>query len=587
MTAAPTWDLESIFPGGPTGSAFEAALADVTEAVEALVQRADALPELPESLDAWVAVITELYEAGRQFSQVRVFSMCHASADATNPAALRASAQTAAIGSRLQRAWVPVTAGVLAADDAAYAALVGRPELADARPSFDWQRAHRHLELPRAEQALATELSRDGIHGWGQLYDRVSGKLTVEIDGKTLGVGQASNLLGHRDAAVRADAMARIEDAWRSIDDLCASMLTHITGTRQVLNDRRGVDELADSLARNRLEATSLDAMMEAARRGGPLLERYLAAKARALGVERLAWQDVGAPLGSESAWSWGDAESFVLEHFGSWHAELRAFADRAFRERWIEAEDRPGKAQGGWCAPVVLHDGASRIFMTFGENFRTTTTLAHELGHAYHNHCMRDLPLPRRSVPSTLAETASVFAENIVRDAALEAATDDDARLAMLDARLAAGVSFLMDIPFRFELERSLYAMRRRGQLDPAELSRRTVELQRAAFRDSLASWNETFWASKLHFYISGFAFYNYPYAFGYLFSGLVYQRARAEGAAWQSRYVELLRRTGTDTAETLAADFLGLDLSDPDAWYGAIAPLEDDLAAFEALVG
>src|SRR5690606_15754585 len=204
-----------------------------------------------------------------------------------------------------------------------------------------------------------------------------------------------------------------------------------------------------------------------------------------------------------------------------------------------------------------------------------------------YHNYCMRDLPMPRRSVPSTLAETASVFAENIVRDAALEAATDDAARLAMLDARLAAGVSFLMDIPFRFELERSLYAMRRRGQLDPDELSRRTVELQRAAFRDALATWNETFWASKLHFYISNFAFYNYPYAFGYLFSGLVYQRARAEGAAWQARYVELLQRTGVDTAETLAHEYLGLDLADPDAWYGAIAPLEDDLAAFEALVG
>lgn len=588
MSAAPTWDLESIYPGGPGGPAFEAALAEASAAVERLVERADALPPLPEELDEWVAVVCDLYETGQQLGQARMFAHAHASADATSNTALQAHARTQAVTSRLERAWVPVADGIVEASEAGWAAFVERPEIADMLPSFEWQRKHRHLKLPRAQQALATELSRDGIHSWGQLYDRVSGRLTVEIDGKTLGVGQATNLLGHRDSNVRAQAMERVQQAWHSVGDLCASMLTHITGTRQVLNDMRGVDELADSLYRNRLERDSLEAMLEAARRAGPLLERYLGAKARALGTDRLAWQDVGAPLGKESAWTWGDAESFVLEHFGSWHDDLRAYAARAFEQRWIEAEDRPGKRPGGWCAQVPQHPGASRIFMTFGDNFTTTTTLAHELGHAYHNHVLRDVPMPlRRTVPSTLAETASIFAENIVRDAALAAAEDDAARLAMLDARLSSGVSFLMDIPFRYHLERALYTMRRDGHLDPDALSRRTVELQRASFRDALKSWNETFWASKLHFYISAFAFYNYPYAFGYLFSGLVYQRARAEGAAWQSRYVELLQRTSTETAEALARDYLGLDLHDPDAWYDAIAPLEQDLAAFEALVG
>jgi oligoendopeptidase F len=191
-----------------------------------------------------------------------------------------------------------------------------------------------------------------------------------------------------------------------------------------------------------------------------------------------------------------------------------------------------------------------------------------------------------RRSVPSTLAETASIFAENIIRDAALAAAADRQSRLAMLDARLAAGVSFLMNIPFRFHLERELYTMRRRGDLDPAELCERTVAWQRDCYRDHLESWYPHFWAEKLHFYMSGRSFYNYPYTFGYLFSSLVYQRARAEGPGYHPRYIALLERTGWQDAEPLAADMLGLDLTSADDWYQGIAPLEADLAAFEQAV-
>ena len=267
-------------------------------------------------------------------------------------------------------------------------------------------------------------------------------------------------------------------------------------------------------------------ALIEASRQAQPLLLRYLKARAKALNIDQCGWQDLGASLGGGGQWGWEPSVDFILEHFG-------------------------------------------------------TVTLAHELGHAYHNHVTRDLNPSRRFIPSTLAETASVFAESIVRDAALEAASEDQ-KLPMLDARLSAGVSFLMNLPARFDFERELYTLRRKGDLVADELSETMVGIQKRWYGDALDSWYPRFWASKLHFYISHFAFYNYPYTFGYLFANLVYNRLKATGDT--AAYVDILRRTGWQQSEDLAMETLGLDLTKAETWWAAIAPLEADLQAYEA---
>jgi oligoendopeptidase F len=322
--------------------------------------------------------------------------------------------------------------------------------------------------------------------------------------------------------------------------------------------------------------------MLEASSRARPLLQKYLAKKASLLGVDRLEWQDQWAPVAKTPKWTWAQAQTFVEENFGAWHPELADFARKAFAGRWVEAEDRSAKAAGAWCAVLPMSQ-QSRIFMTFGGTFSGAMTLAHEMGHAFHNHVTRKLPQSLVRVPMTLAETASVFAENLVRDAALAAAREPSDRLAMLDARLGAGMVFLMNIPARFQFELALHTERQSGELDPDALDELMVRCQRQAYGDSLGSWDPTYWCSKSHFHMSDRAFYNFPYTFGYLFSSLVYARARAEGPSFQATYTELLRRTGTDHAEPLAQDLLGLDLTDPETWWQAIVPLQDDLAAFE----
>ncbi|MCP4810804.1 MAG: M3 family oligoendopeptidase [Proteobacteria bacterium] len=578
--AAPTWNLENLFTGGVESPDFDAALTVAEAEVEVLVTSADALPDLPEGLDDWAAWLLEADEFAKRAWQCATFSHCLTCADTNDRSASRAATRADAVFSRLGRAHVRPNDGIANASDEGFAALLARPDLEVMNAVLLRIRRDQNLLLPRVEEAITAELNEDGLAGWGKLYDRISGQLQVTIDGEAVAVTQASNMLGSTDSADRKKALAALDEAWKGEEEHCAQALSHIVGWRQTLNDRRGVDELADTLARNRLTRGTLDAMMESARRSQPILSRYMKAKAGLLGQDQLGWEDLAAPLPAPAAQQdWKTAESFILEHFHSYNPELADFAKMAFDGRWIEAEDRNGKRPGGWCANVPL-SGESRIFMTFGGTFRSTVTLAHELGHAYHNWVTRDLEYSRRRITSTLAETASVFAESLVRDAALKAADSRQARLAMLDARLMAGASFLMNIPARYHFERGLYPLRRKGTFDPDELTELMLSCEKDAYANQLSTWYPRFWASKLHFFISGFAFYNYPYTFGYLFAQLVYRKVMAEGD--HAAYVELLRRTGWDDAEPLALDTLGLDLESPDTWDLATAGLSEDLDAY-----
>lgn len=582
---APTWDLDTIFEGGPAGLAFRASLREARARTEQLVLRADTLPALPEGLGEWVSLVTDLHEIGQTVRQLSLFTSALASAHTDDRAVDHARAAVLSVLNRVERAWLPLEHAVSRAEGAAWEALAGAPELAPDQPRFAHLRAHRELRLPLAEATLANELAEDGIHAWGRLYDHLSGELQATLpDGRRLGISRAFNLLSDADDTVRSEAFEALDAAWGEAAPHCARILSHIVGTRQRLNARRGgLDPVEDSLERNRMDRESLEAMLEASRRARPLLVRYLGLKARALGKEALSYADLSAPVGETAPVAWGTARDLVERHFSAYHPDLGAFARRAFVERWIEAEDRDHKRPGAWCGRLSRPEGASRVFMTFGGSFRSTTTLAHELGHAFHNHVLREVHPARQRVPSTLAETASIFAESLLRDAALEAASTPEARLAMLDARLTAGASFLMNLPFRYELERELYELRAEGMLDPDALTARCVALQERWYGGALSACFPNFWASKLHFYISHFAFYNYPYTFGYLFATLVYRRFRPLGPQGYDRYCDLLRETGHARAEPLAAEALGLDLHDPEAWWEGIAPLEEDLAAYE----
>lgn len=592
MAYAPSenWDLDALFPGGPGGTAFQHEIESVEAELRDLIRRADALPARPHPADL-ASVLLHLERVSERLGMVSTFAGCSVAADATGKAALRAQSKASELGNLYGRASITPTARILHATEAEFEALLGFADIAHMSNYLRDQRRLGRLRLPEAEESLANELARDGMLAWGELYDLKAGALSLTLDRgngpEALSPGQATSLLSHPDEGLRHRAFDALQGTWKSIYPECAKVLTHLTGTRQVLNDRRRLDPLDEPLAAARVERATVEALMDAAKRARPLLTRYLKAKAKALGKPKLDWADIGAPLGTaDGGAAYPAAQEFIVEQFAGFSPDLAEFARRSFRDRWIEVEDRPGKRGGGFCAEVpALRQ--SRIFMTWGNNARSVATLAHELGHAYHNHVLFVLPPSQRRVPMTLAETASTFGEQLVREASLAHTRDPDVKLRLLDGSLGDALAYLANVPARFELEQALYRMRREGPLDAEALEHETVTIFSRWYGEAVNGVDPTFWASKLHFYIPEIAFYNFPYTFGYLFSALVYEFFRPQGRAGAPGYVNLLRRTGDEWAERIAADALGVELSDPATWSAAVRGVERDLQQFERLVG
>ncbi|MEN0064161.1 MAG: M3 family metallopeptidase [Myxococcota bacterium] len=584
---APHWDLESVCPGGPGGETFIERHRRSADELAALQTRVEQLGPLAGDPDGWATLVLDLEQARIRLHELSTFAGCSASADTRSGDARRAEAMVDELDQAIDGVRVWLSAAVTEAPDEIFTPWVARDALADARPALLHTRAGARFQLPREQQSIVVSMERESLTGWGRLYDLVAGgltwPLTVRGETRTVGVAELLSRLSDADPDVRRAAHHAQHAAWDSVKDLCAHTLTQITGSRQTRQDRLGVDPVSVSLHRNRLQRATLDAMWTVADTLRPTLVRYLERKAKLLGKSQLDWWDLDAPLqaGESDALTWDGTTHSIEQAFATFHPDLSQFARRAFDGQWIDAAPGPDRRAGGFCAnlPVMRQ---SRIFMTFTGSHDNGMTLAHELGHAWHNHVISEQSGFRQRLTSALAETASTFAEAIYRDQVLEAATDRQTRVLMLDQELQAAVAFLMNIPFRFKFEERLYELRRKGSFNPDELSAEMVRFQRETYADALASYSPLFWCWKLHYYIPSFGFYNWPYTFGYLFSAAVYARAKAEGPSFMPALQDLLRRTGWQDTEPLVAETMNADTTEPAFWASAAAPIAEKVQTF-----
>jgi oligoendopeptidase F len=390
---------------------------------------------------------------------------------------------------------------------------------------------------------------------------------------------------------VRQAAFEGGNKAWETVEDVTASALNAISGTRHTLYDYRGVPHFLDkALFDACISQKTLEAMFEAIQSEREMSRRILRVKANAMGLDGIAWYDLGAPLPfpDQGKLSWDIAKDMVQGAFSKSYPALGEFQRMMVDKAWIEWEPRPGKRPGAFCTGSQLIR-ESRIHMTYNESVGDVRTLAHEAGHAFHSHVMRDLRPFQSGYPMTLAESASTFAEMILTEGILQDPNITDVEKARtLDQEVANGAIFLMDIPVRFEFERAVYEERKSGELSVTQFKEIMAQTQRNVFGDVLLKGGEDpyFWASKLHFYITGVSFYNFPYTFGYLLSRGLFAAFKNEGAAFLPRYEAFLRLTGSDTAERVAKQSIGEDLEQPDFWVRAIRTLEEPLAQLEELI-
>ncbi len=435
----------------------------------------------------------------------------------------------------------------------------------------------------------------DGRDAWGRMYDNITGALQIDIgEGETLGFSQAASLLYGSEFEKQERVWRGIQSAMAAHQESFAAILNALSGWRhteyQKRSYQRQVHFLDASLHASHILPTTLDTMIDTTK-----LNRHIGQKAGRLMAqvhglsEMKPWNHLaGMPSLNDqgsSEISFDQAIEVIKTAFAGVDQEMADFVDMMMENGWIDAKPTENRRLGAYCTKFAA-TRSPLVFMTWGGSRSDLLTLAHELGHAFHNWVMRDMPLCQTRYPMTLAETASIFAENIVRDYLLSKANTPEEKLEMLWEELSSAYALMINIPVRYEFEKAFYERRQQGELSAQQLCELMSQTWQEWYGDSMTEADPYFWASKLHFSISEISFYNYPYLFGYLFSIGVYAQREAKGENFYRDYVNLLRDTGSMMAEDVVERHLGMDLSQADFWQQSINMIDEKLSQFELLL-
>ena len=589
----PHWDLTAVYPSLESdefNAGFNALLGQIDDLtayfdaqgidrVETAVIDADTVATFEAVIERFNVLLDDAYT-------LHAFINGHITTDSRNAVAQAkyskmqpALAKLSLLGTRLT-AWLGSLDGEVLQEKTAVAAT-------HAYVLRRAQKEAQHLMSP-AEEALAAELRLTGSSRWTRMFSTYTSQLTVdvELEGevKTLALTAAQNLAYHKDRSVRRRAHEGVLSVLKMASIPLASALNAIKGETLALSKRRGWESPLDMvLFNNAIDRDTLDAMMTATKAAFPDFRRYLRARARALGLPVLAWYDRLVPLGEGTqSWAYKDAAQFVIGQFGTYSPKMQELAVRAFSENWIDAEPRDGKRGGAFC--MRLRGEESRILSNFEPGFTSVGTLAHELGHAYHNlNLARRTPL-QRSTPMTLAETASTFCQKIVENAALKTADSQD-QLVILDGLLEYATRVVLGASSNFMFEEALFEKRKQRELSVDELCALDVEMQQAASGDAVdpEQLHPFRWAYVPHYYVA--TFYNFPYTFGLLFGLGLYAQYKQDPEPFKSGYDDLLSSTGMSEAAELAARF-GFDVRESSFWEASLDVLRNDIDRFVALV-
>ncbi len=588
----PHWDLTNIYPSLES-SEFEEGFTRVVAQIHALeklfdthkIERTDKAVTDANTVQTFDTVMTQYNATLDALTTVFSYISSFVTTDSRNTLAQakystlqQQSVTLSKLGTRFV-AWI----GSLDVD-----ALIENSESAREH-EYAMQRAkiEAQHQMSPPEEELAAELGVTGASAWGKLHGNVSSQIMVdvEINGETKAMPMSAvrNLAYDSRREVREHAYHAELAAWQEHSVPLAAALNSIKGQVNTLTKRRGWESALDETIHDTaIDRQTLDAMMTAARESFPDFRRYLKAKARALKLEHLAWYDMFAPLGEGTrVWEYDDAREFILTNFGTYSSKMQELARRAFDEQWIDAEPRMGKRDGAFCMSVRGEE--SRVLSNYKPAYGGMSTLAHELGHAYHNLVKAERTAIQKSTPMTLAETASIFCETIVREGALRE-TEGAERLAILESSLQGSCQVVVDISSRFLFERSVFDGRIARELSVEELNALMLDAQKETYGDGLdaETLHPFMWAVKPHYYSAERSFYNFPYMFGLLFGLGLYARYQADPNAFKKGYDDLLSSTGMADAATLASRF-GIEIRTPEFWRASLDIIRGEITRFE----
>ena len=594
----PHWQLDSIFPGLDSDAYLEAK-AKLNDDISALEKRFDEHDirsggglELNNDIAELFVSLSQTYnDILKDLFTPLAYVTTMVSVDGFNEAA---QAELSQLNEQLSQFRIL---------DKRFTAWLGRLNLVALGESSDYAREHRywlettataarHLMSDSAE-ALASALDVSGGGAWAKLHGDLTSRITMSgklgtREEREYTLSELKILASDPSEAVRRDAHElELKLLEQNVLSYAAAM-NSVKGQVNTLSQKRGWDSaLAATLHDSSITAKALGALQNACEDSFPDFRRYLSAKAKFLGKDKLAWYDLFAPVSvaAPRTFSWQEAKDFVVDAFRTYSTELAEYAQMTFDQGWIDVPPRKGKRSGAYCSPVLGRQ-ESRIMLNFGGTLDDVFTLAHELGHGYHNqqHFKANRDASQRSTPMTLAETASIFCETIVVNGMLSAASDNE-QLAILEQDLLGATQLVVDIHSRFLFEDAVFEKRQQRELSVDELNQIMLDAQAQTYGDAVTKTHPMMWAQKGHYYSTGRSYYNFPYTFGYLFGLGIYASYQNAPENFQDKYNDLLSSTGMADAKTLAQRF-GIDIEDKAFWESSLEVAKSRIEAYEQLV-
>ncbi len=473
--------------------------------------------------------------------------------------------------------------------DALEELIASNPSLAEYRYMLlNIKKQSKHL-LRDGEETVFAKMSISGANAWSDMHSSLTSSLTVDMDGETLPLASARNLAYSPDKKVRKKAYEAELKAYEKIKDAVAFALNSIK--QQVISEcemRHYESPLDKALSDSRMSRATLDALMSAMEEYMPAFRRYLKAKAKALGHQgALPWYDLFAPMGkSDTVYTVEDAKNYLLSIFIDFDQELHDMVKTAFEESWIDFYPREGKVGGAFDCGVPSAK-QSRVLTNFDGSFSDIVTLAHELGHSFHDRQIFSHSPLTQDYSMPVAETASTFNEVLVMSTAIKNARSKEEKLALIEGQLMDACQIICDIYSRFTFEKSVFDNRTSEFMPSDRLCELMLDAQKKAYGDGLSesAMHPYMWLCKGHYYSGGLSYYNFPYAFGGLFARGLYAKYLKEGVAFVDTYKKLLYTTSVADVED-TAKIAGVDLTSVDFWREGLKTIEKEIDEFCALV-
>lgn len=584
-----TWDLSKLY------ASFDAP--EYLNDIEALKNTAEEAVNQARGMEkATVPALEEAIRVNEKAATLATKTMSYAqltlAADANCEPAMAAYARLLPIMNRLEEATSALSAklGPVGSLDE----LIEQSDLLKAH-AFLLRRLKenaRHVIDPALEPTVL-RMQMTGGSAWEQLRDQLDGNhtvdMTLDMETRTLPLSAVRGMANSPEADVRKAAYEAELEAYPKMEIPMAACLNGIKGEARTMAELKHYDSVLDmALDGANMDRATLDALMQAMEESLPMFRRYFRLKAKLLGYDGgLKFYDLFAPVGkAKGDYTPEDAREILVRELGAFSPRMADMINRAFDERWIDMFPREGKGGGAFCSG--MHPlGISYVLANFEGSYGSVSTLAHELGHAYHNECMKDLPILMADYPMPLAETASIFNETLLAQKILEKA-DRDTRIALLEQQLSDAAQVIVDIMSRYLFESEVVARRADTTLSPRELCEIMLDAQKKTYGDGLdpECLHPYMWACKSHYYSTDVHFYNFPYAFGQLFAVGVYALYEEKGADFLPDYEKLLRSAGSGMVRDVAAS-VGIDVADVNFWRGSLKVFADKLDELEQLAG